>query len=846
MHPLHTHLAAQVSRALRRGVAMIVDPSGAFRPFIDELAGSAGWSDEHPETFEITIAGKPARLAVFDGSWFGLRAAVEPWASADTRPEPPVLLYLPTSPPPPQQDVLMELVPTELRLTWRLDSEARACLRSRFSDAVIDTALEGGSASYDDIVQFLGQRPDRVSKLRPIFGPTHDPILDWLTDAQHDSAIQQKGATAELYQRIGAKLGLELPSELDLSSARQKLARYLLVGEFRQDLQGPPPASVAMIPPPPSPDHAQQVLDLVAQFRDKHPDAYATRADQVQEELHLDAAGLDPAILGRIDTFRFEERRLLEHCAVLLARAAYAEALVVITERGSSFWVEREVGRKAQWELCRRVAALGLAVQAVPGELPPASAGPAAWVERYAAPEGWHRVDGAQRALETWRGQMADAPACEQAIALVLRDHEKLLHKLAQRFSSALAANGWTVAGALHQTRIHPTVVEPRPGVVAYLLIDALRYEMGAELARLLDGVEDLQLRPAIAALPSITPVGMAALLPGAATDFDVVAHGSDLAARVDGSIVATARDRWDHLRARVPKVFVTRLDAVLHAQESKLRAEVSAQSLVLVHATDIDELGEKGNDWAARRAMAEVLGDITRAVRKLARAGVEHFVITSDHGHLFGLRKSDDMKTDAPGGETVTLHRRCWAGHGGTTPPGTQRVSAAQLGYASGLEFVFPTGLGVLKAGGDLSFHHGSTSLQEMVIPVLSFRVLVAQEAAAPSASPVTLSAVPAKITNRMFVVTVQTQNLLGSEEIGVRVVLLSSKQAQVGHAGMASVSSFDPGTGMLRLQPGQRAQVGLALTHDDLDSLRVAVLDPDTAAVLAQSDLLPVDLQR
>jgi hypothetical protein len=80
-------------------------------------------------------------------------------------------------------------------------------------------------------------------------------------------------------------------------------------------------------------------------------------------------------------------------------------------------------------------------------------------------------------------------------------------------------------------------------------------------------------------------------------------------------------------------------------------------------------------------------------------------------------------MRTDAPGGDTVELHRRCWIGRGGATPPGCVRVSASALGYASDLEFVFPAATGVFKAGGDLAFHHGGPSLQEMVVPVLTVR---------------------------------------------------------------------------------------------------------------------------
>ena len=51
---------------------------------------------------------------------------------------------------------------------------------------------------------------------------------------------------------------------------------------------------------------------------------------------------------------------------------------------------------------------------------------------------------------------------------------------------------------------------------VAYLLIDALRYELGVALEKQLAEDGPVELKPAYAQLPSITPVGMASLLPGA------------------------------------------------------------------------------------------------------------------------------------------------------------------------------------------------------------------------------------------------------------------------------------------------------------------------------------------
>ena len=93
-------------------------------------------------------------------------------------------------------------------------------------------------------------------------------------------------------------------------------------------------------------------------------------------------------------------------------------------------------------------------------------------------------------------------------------------------------------------------------------------------------------------------------------------------------------------------------------------------------------------------------------------------------------------MRIDAPGGDTVELHRRCWIGRGGATPPGCVRVSAADARLRLRSRLRVPAGRGVFKAGGDLGFHHGGPSLQELVIPVLTVRTDGAR-VGAPSGEP-------------------------------------------------------------------------------------------------------------
>jgi hypothetical protein len=240
---------------------------------------------------------------------------------------------------------------------------------------------------------------------------------------------------------------------------------------------------------------------------------------------------------------------------------------------------------------------------------------------------------------------------------------------------------------------------------------------------------------------------------------------------------------------------------------------------------------------------MDTVIDNLARAIRKLAAAGVEQAVVSSDHGHLFfPFDRDESMRIAAPGGETVELHRRCWIGRGGATPSGCLRVAASVLGYLSDLDFVFPTELGIFKAGGDLAFHHGGPSLQELIIPVVTVRTRVRESAKQP-AVPISVSGLPEVVTNRIFSVTLTLggrQMVLDATGRVVRPLLMSGGK-QVGAVGMAVDAELDRATGCVTLAPDKPVTIAFLLSDESVASLWVAVQDPTTDAELLRS---PTDI--
>jgi len=86
--------------------------------------------------------------------------------------------------------------------------------------------------------------------------------------------------------------------------------------------------------------------------------------------------------------------------------------------------------------------------------------------------------------------------------------------------------------------------------------------------------------------------------------------------------------------------------------------------------------MGEGGNTFLARQVLDTAISNVARAIKRLAAVGVAKFVVAADHGHLFVQERDESERIEKPGGDQVSLHRRCWAGRGGSNPPATVRIT--------------------------------------------------------------------------------------------------------------------------------------------------------------------------
>lgn len=849
MHALNKHLTQNLTERLQnRRIVTWYDPRNEFQGFVAELAG--GSVPDACRLDEVNIGDTAAKLCVLQQSFFEVKFAVEPLIESG-RPD-PLLIYIAGRNRDDQTAVLMELEAGGDRWEPQLKREARRVLKKYYGDGRIDQLLESDSITYDDIVGLLetsaggggsgdGALLDVI--LKDAKGNNTDILADWLADDTHDGQISEKGAESELQQLIASRLGLDLTEAKTLADARLRTARYVLIGEFRNDLDGDAPGALEMVPRPGTKAQTDTLLSVAKAVRQRHPDSYTELADRIEGEFNLAAQGIDPSRLGGIDTFRFEERRLLEYCGQLILDGRFDDARDLVQHRRDSFWARHQLQRQEQWAASELATELGAAVAKIGKELPDDNRTAVHWVEGYTAEDGWYRADLLHRRFESTLSAMTEPVESELVVHRVRQDYDNLLERMTQGFVGAFSRSDWAIPGVLHQSHIYEEEVCSTNDAVCYVLVDALRYEMGVELLGLLEGADELSLQPAIGAIPTITPIGMAALMPDAEKSFSVVEHKKELGAKIQTSQSGSMKERRKIWSGSVPGIVDVELDKVLSESKSKLQKRIADAPLLLVRSTEIDAVGEGGNTALARQVLDTAINNVAKAIKRLAALGISRFVVVADHGHLFALERDESQRIDKPGGDTVSMHRRCWAGRGGANPPGTIRITSAQLGYDSDLDFVFPNGNSVFKAGGDLTYYHGGLSMQELVVPVLNVRMTAPKVDAAPDVK-VSLSKVPAQIANRVVTFGFSVgQNLFSSDEVCVRPVLQSSGR-HVGHAGMALDATFDPETHCVSINPGSSCSVGIQLLRDDVDFVEIVILDPGTDSVLAKSEKIPVRL--
>lgn len=346
-------------------------------------------------------------------------------------------------------------------------------------------------------------------------------------------------------------------------------------------------------------------------------------------------------------------------------------------------------------------------------------------VERYT--EHWFTIDQAYRQFNRNLDLYEPDPALDALKTTVetayIRDFLTPLGQVWRRHVEDLER--WEIASIPSATSFFTDQVR-RPWLdkgkkIVVIISDALRYEVGEELARRISQEDRFTARPSamLSVLPSYTQLGMAALLPHKS-----LAFAEDGLVEVDGTPSAGTENRA-RLLTPVGGTAI-QANALFSMKPGKTRDLIKNHRLLYVYHNQIDATGDKQTtEPDTFRACEDAIKDLVRLVKKLANANVNNILITADHGFLYQdshLEEQDYLSVKPHGDALLQVNHRFVLGRSLKRDAAFITFSPHQLGMSGDIEAQVPGSIHRIRtASSGTRFVHGGASLQEVVVPVIT-----------------------------------------------------------------------------------------------------------------------------
>jgi hypothetical protein len=646
------------------------------------------------------------------------------------------------------------------------------------------------------------------------------------SDTVAAAAQSVPGLPADLQRLLMDCFGFDRGGLVQFTEMGPAFAQWLLFSEFVFDLPGTVPASVSRVP------RAEQrlkraIYDLCQDLRtsSEYRDAYRELAAEVERRLGLSHLGETTDVFGERDTFPFEDHAALRRLQNAALAGEVVTARGIAVQRRSSVW-RSQPERDQLWRLAERCldlleAGAAWEVRQVGADRPVAD-----HVRAYCAEaDGLWRLDQAQRLLEQAAALLVDRDSLAPLLERGRLDYRRWLGKAQDAFLTSVTRSGWPAEGFARQTQVwarHAAGPVTEGRRTAWLMVDALRFEMGKELAARLRVEGTVRVEPTCGVVPAATPFGMAALLPGAELGLDYGELEGELVPLIGGRPVVTAEDRRAVFRAALGDRFRDlRLGDLLTVSTAALRRRVGGADVLAVFSTEIDDFGEHTDPLLARRYIGEVVADLLAAANRLVQLGFTRLVFVADHGFIQLPEVLPGDRCPEPAGRWLLCKRRALLGALGARGDQVVTIGAATLGLdpASVEQVCVPRGIKVFRAGSPY-FHEG-LSLQECLVPVVILDAVARQPVGEPQAQ-VTIAYRSDRFTTRIFSVQVGYASLL-EPELAVRLQACEPGTSRVvGEA--ADCEARDPHTGLVTLKANGQVQVPIALAPDfDGESVEV-----------------------
>ena len=528
-----------------------------------------------------------------------------------------------------------------------------------------------------------------------------DPDAAWV-------GLADNGLVQEFTAMVKERYGFEAPGSSPMEWAREFVATVALTETFLG--YGEPSDFPLKKKLPQLTVRAQHVAFVQRWLRDaEYRPAWDQRIEEVERDVDL-TSWSDGHVFGRSVAFphlvRRRWRRTWQKFEAASAKESSTELFFSQTREDLAEQAEFLKARDQEsghWQLLHDLDALVVACAAARKETAAAEAA-RAHVELFVRHA--QEIDGAHLALR-YAAEEAGLPAIARVADRAYASYTNALNEaFFQQLASTRSLVGLGIPGVTEHLL---KSVWKGHGRRAVIIVDALRYDCAIAIGQHLRG-QSVEVTPTLAMLPTVTPVGMTAMLPLSGSIVELELKQNSLHPKVGGKDFAARAARL---------TFLTEFGADcrdIAAVEAASSLPDAGELLVVYGHEEIDSIGHGQAETLIRHVHLEI-ERIARLVRKLHRWGYGHVHIITDHGFI--LLDEQKLPNEVPCDKSwcnVLKERYAVVPASADLP-----LVTLPLEWAPASRVALPPGLAFFKA--EKSFSHGGAALQELVIPHLVSR---------------------------------------------------------------------------------------------------------------------------
>lgn len=609
--------------------------------------------------------------------------------------------------------------------------------------------------------------------------------------------LRQHNLDALLWRELALEYGYQsqTPTLLDFI---YKILAFSYAESVRQHLNGTP------YTPPLQMTDTARALVILWQDSNQYGASFRHFSTEVYQQLHNirdHLEGLAIAGLCHIQLFRSTDFFIFQLLAQRIEQRSirHAEVDKIVRQRLQSYWVLQESLFANLYAMLNHASALLEQVQTLQIRIDDIPHG----IQSYTSE--WHKVDYHYRHFVRHQSaiQMQLSDQLQPLLAQVDNAYTNtFLRPLNNAWQDAInQIRRWHVDGQLSQTDFYRQIVTPlvTRKKVAVIIVDGMRYEIGAEL---FDGIRhnyESQLQALLGVIPSYTQLGQAALLPHQQLSIEADAN---MSVKVDQRASAGVSNRRAILQQQLSASNALTMEEFKQLNRDQRRTLVQANELLYIYHDSIDKTGENQESQVCKVA-CETIEELKQHIKSLMDANISTVIITADHGFLYQQHvpsESEFMVFDNQheGTTVFAQKRRMVIGRDLPEPPSLKHFTVAQLGLTGNCDVLIPYSINRLRLQGAQSrYVHGGATLQEVIVPVLVISKSNRVSGTTPVGFKITNN-IQNRITTAQFVIEIYQEQPISTQIVArrLRIKLCAKDGTLIGSAQSSEIILNSPAT--------------------------------------------------